>query len=166
MGISVGNKIAFPASLKATHTSISSAFYTKVHPEIIIAQNHFQNIQSACVFIAFFAEVSGTGYILNLSGGGKSLVFLFTAYGFFCDANRFCMKRMLQSLHLLHDLIQRLPFSCITDLQIFRPENFRHKRIQLFYKLLFSGVKILFQLLDKLIIGNTGHSWKAAIGEL
>ena len=68
------------------------------------------------------------------------------------------MKRMLQSLHLLHDLIQRLPFSCITDLQIFRPENFRHKRIQLFYKLLFSGVKILFQPLDKLIIGNTGHS--------
>ena len=37
MGISVGNEITLPASLKAAHTAVCAPLYTKIDPQIIIA---------------------------------------------------------------------------------------------------------------------------------
>ena len=72
--ISIRHHISLTDAVEITHASISAAFDADILPEIVIAQDHFQDLQRPCIFCSSIDEIAGSGNVLYFGRGFKSFV--------------------------------------------------------------------------------------------
>ena len=142
MRITVGDKISLTDPVKAAHAAVGSALDADILPQVIVAQDHFQDLQRTCVGCPMIDEITGAGHVLNLGSCLEALFLLLAVDHAGCPRSSVCKEAFLYLFYQPIQAIQAVPGSSKADHHMVPPENLPAQCFKHLCQLIFSLLKV------------------------